>query len=278
MNMKKLLLSLTIASLLSVSAVAIHAKEKGKHGDHERMMMHSLSLSAQQKEDMKQIHKETKQDLSVYRAERQQNRESIRTLMQSNVWDEAAVRAAIEQQMDLNLKTKLIQAKSKNKIFNQLTSEQQAQFVAKQEENKGKGKGKGKGKDKKRNNPEKKMKRLVKALDLNEEQEAKLSAMMQSNKQERGANKAEFMGLKAQLASIVQAKEFDESAWLAVHAQNKQQKLDMAVSKAKSRFDMLSVLSPEQREKFAKIMKKSMKSKMHKKRGERQHKREMTES
>lgn len=272
-NMKKLLLSLTIASLLSVSAVAINAKEKGQRGDHERMAMHSLSLSAQQKEDMKQIHKEAKQDLSVYRAERQQNRESMRALMQSNVWDEVAVTAAIEQQMDLNLKTKLIQAKSKNKIFNQLTNEQQAQFIANQEEKKGK------TKNLKRNNPEKKMKRLAKALELSDEQEAKIAAMMLSNKQQREANKAEFMSMKEQVKRIIQAKEFDESAWLAVHAQNKQQKLDMAVSKAKSRYDMLSVLSPEQKEKFAKIMKKAKKSKMHKKmHSERKDKSEMTES
>ena len=268
--MKKLLLSLTVASLLSVSAAAIHAKEKGHGGDHVRMMMHSLSLSAQQKEDMKQIHKETKQDLSVYREEQKQARESMRLVMQSEVWDEAAVTAAIEQQMAINMQTKLIQAKGKNKLFNQLSSEQQAQFIANQTEKK--------GKNKKRRNTEKKMKRLVKALDLNAEQESKLTAMMQSNKEQALANKAEFASLKGQIANIIQAQEFDENAWLALHAQNKQQKLDLAVTKAKSRFDMLSVLSPEQRKKFAKIMKKSKKSKMRRNHSERQNKRDTTES
>ena len=41
----------------------------------------------------------------------------------------------------------------------------------------------------------------------------------------------------------------------------------MAVNKAKARFEMLSVLSAEQREKFEKIMKKDRKGKMHQQRG-----------
>jgi protein CpxP len=245
-------------------------------------MMSSLSLTAQQKDDMKQIHKETKQDLSVFRAEQGQVRENMRAAMEGSVWDESAVKAAIEQSMDLRLQTKLIQAKSKNKVFNQLTSEQQEQFLAKRAEKKDKkgereGKRRGKG-------ASKKVERLVKALELNSEQEAKLSAMMQSNEAQRAESKALNQSLNSQLAAIIHAKEFDENAWTAIHAQFKDQRLEMAVSKAKARFDLMSSMSAEQREKFAKIMKKSKKGKMHKKgrgdkkRGDRHHDSEESDS
>ncbi|MGJ8674883.1 MAG: Spy/CpxP family protein refolding chaperone [Pseudoalteromonas sp.] len=258
--MKKLLLSLTLASLLSAGSYAVYAKERN-HGEHERTLMASLSLTQQQKEDIKQIRKESKQDLSVYRSEQQQLRENMRSIMQASSWDEVAVTNAINEQMKLNLQSKLIVAKSKNKVFNQLNAEQQAQFIAARDDKKDRKDGK------KHKNPGKKMQRIVKALDLNAEQQAKLTQMMITNKAEQQANRAQAKIVNAQLAQIIQAKEFNEDAWLAIYADNRQQKLDMAVNKAKARFEMLSVLSAEQREKFEKIMKKDRKGKMHQQHG-----------
>lgn len=260
--MKKLLLSLTMASLLGVSSYAVNAHERN-HGEHERGLMASLSLTQQQKDDIKQIRKESQQDLSVYRAEQQQLRENMRAIMQASTWDEAAVTNAIEQQMELNLQSKLILAKGKNRVFNQLSTEQQAQFINEREDKKGKKAGK------KHKNPEKKIRRIVKTLDLNAEQQAKLTAMMATNKAQKMANRAQKKMLKAQVAQIIQAEEFDEDAWLAIHADTRQQKLDMQVNKAKARFEMLNVLNAEQREKFEKIMKKTKKGRMHREHGKK---------
>jgi len=251
--MKKLLISLTVASLLSVSAYSINAQERDHSRNYERELMASLSLTQQQKEDIKQIHKQTRQDLGIYRAEQKQFHESMKALMQAPAWDEVAVANEIEQQMAFSLQSKQIRAKSKNQVFNQLTAEQQTQFIAKRHDKKSK------TGEQKRNNPDRKMQRLVKALDLNSDQQAQLTVMMTSDKAQRVAKKEQVKNVRAQMAGIVQAKEFDDNAWLAVHAQNKQQTLDMAVSKAKSRFDMLSVLNTDQRSTFAKIMEESKK-------------------
>lgn len=254
--MKKLLLSLTLASLLSAGSYAVYSKERN-HGDHEQAMVANLSLTQQQKEDIKQIRKESKQDLSIYRSEQQQLRENMRSIMQASTWDEVAITNAIEQQMRLNLQSKLIQAKSKHRVFKQLSAEQQAQFMAGRRDHKDK------RENQKHKKPSKKMQHLSKALNLNDEQQAKLTEMMLANKAEKKANRAQHKIVKAQLAQIIQAKEFDEDAWLAIHADNRQQKLDMAVSRARARFEMISVLSVEQREKFKNIMKKARKGKMH---------------
>ncbi len=260
--MKKLLLSLTMASLLGVSSYVVNAHERN-HGEHERALMASLSLTQQQKDDIKQIRKESQQDLSVYLAEQRQLRENMRAIMQVSIWDEAAVTNAIEQQMKLNLQSKLILAKGRNRVFNQLSTEQQAQFIAEREDKEGKNNGK------KHKNPEKKIRRIVKALDLNAEQQAKLTAMMATNKAQKTANRAQKKMLKAQLAQIIQAEEFDEDAWLAIHADNSQQKLEMQVNKSKARFEMLNLLNAEQREKFEKIMKKTKKGRMHREHGKK---------
>jgi Spy/CpxP family protein refolding chaperone len=261
-KMKKLLLSLTLASLLSAGSYAVYAKERN-HGEHERALMASLSLTQQQKEDIKQIRKESKQDLSVYRSEQKQLRENMRSIMQANSWDEVAVTNAIDQQMQLNLQSKLIEAKSKNRVFNQLNPEQQAQFIAAREDKRDR------KDDKKHKNSGKKMQRIVKVLELDTEQQAKLTEMMVANKTEKQVNRAQAKIVKAQLTQIIQAKEFDEDAWLAIHADNRQQKLDMGVNKAKARFEMLSVLSAEQREKFEKIMKKAGKRERHQQRSKK---------
>jgi protein CpxP len=262
MKMKKLLISLTLASLLSVSAHSINAHEKVQRNGNQHDLMVSLSLTQEQKEDIKQIHRQTKQDLSIYRAEQKQFRELMQALMHSDIWDEVAVTSAIEQQMELTLQSRLIRAKSKNKVFNKLTVEQQAQFITSSHARKSE-KGEKKAKD-----PERKMQGLVKALDLNNNQQAQLMTIMTNNKAQRTRNKEQVRSAKAELASMLHAKQFDDSAWLAVHAQNKQHKLRMAFNKAKSSFDILSLLTPEQRDKFEKFRKKSKQGNANKRSGE----------
>ena len=260
--MKKLLLSLTVASLLSAGSYEVHAKERN-HGEHEHALMASLSLTQQQKENIKQIRQDSKHNIRGYHSEQEQLRENMRSIMRASTWDEVAVTKTIEQQMQLNLQSKLIQAKSKNRVFNQLNADQQAQFIAAREDKKGK------KDDEKHKNHGKKMRRLVKVLDLNAEQQAKLTQIMLTNKAEKQANRTQAKIIKAQLDQLIQAKEFDEDAWLEIHADNQQQKLIIAVNKAKARFEMLSVLSAEQREKFEKIMPQDRIGKMHHKRGKK---------
>jgi Spy/CpxP family protein refolding chaperone len=257
--MKKLLIVLTIASLLSVCSSAINAKERNHHADLERVSLTSLNLSIQQKQDIKQIRKETKQDLNLYRGEQRQLKQSIQALMRSQVWDELAVKAAFEEQMATKMQSMLILAKSKNKVFNQLTEVQKSQLITERLEKKKA------TKDRNGKSAQKKMLRLTKALSLTAEQQTQLIVMMEVNKTLRLANKKESMTIKSQLASVVQAASFDEDAWLAIHSDNQPQKLDMAVRKAKARFDVLSVLNEEQREKFAAIMKENRKGKIGKK-------------
>ncbi len=260
--MKKLLLSLTVASLLSAGSYAVYAKERN-HDEHEHALMASLSLTQQQKENIKQIRKDSKHNIRGYHSEQELLRENMRAIMQASTWDEVAVTKTIEQQMQLNLQSKLIQAKSKNRVFNQLNADQQAQFIAAREDKKGK------KDDEKHKNHGKKMRRLVKVLDLNAEQQAKLTQIMLTNKAEKQANRTQAKIIKAQLDQLIQAKEFDEDAWLEIHADNQQQKLIIAVNKAKARFEMLSVLSAEQREKFEKIMPQDRTGKMRHKRGKK---------
>ncbi len=259
--MKKSLISLSVATLLSVSAYSVNAHEGDLHNNNPRELMASLSLTQQQKEDIKQIHLQTKQDLGIYRAEKKQFRDSMRALIQADMWVEEVVTSEIEQQMELTLQSRLIRAKSKNNVFNQLTEEQQAQFITSRHASKSK-KGDKRGKKSKR-----KLQRLIKTLDLSSDQQTQLLVMMTNDRAQRTANKEQVRSVKAELTSIVHAKQFDDSAWLAVQAQNKQQRLNMAVNKAKSRFDMLSILNPEQRNKFEKVMKKYNKGNRNKKSG-----------
>jgi Spy/CpxP family protein refolding chaperone len=260
--MKKLLINLSLASLISVSAYSINAHEREPRNHNKHELTANLSLTQQQKEDIKQIHQQTKQGLSTYRAEQKRFRERVQALMQSDTWDELAVTEAIEQLMQLKLQSRLIRAKSKNKVFNRLTLEQQTQFITSRHARKSD------NGEKRAKKSQRTMQRLVKALDLNTNQQAQWAAMMTSDETQRAANKEQVRSLKAELAGMVHAKQFDDNAWLAMNAQNKQQKLYMAVEKAKSRFYMLSVLSPKQRNKFEKIIKKAKQKNRNRRSGE----------
>lgn len=255
--MKKLLVSLGVASLLSVCTYSIDAHDRNQHRDNKRELMADLFLSQQQKEDIKQIHVETKQDLRIYRAEQKKFRESMRALIQADIWDKMAVTSAIQQQMEVTLQTRLIRAKSENNVFNQLTATQQEQLIT------GRYARKNQQRDR---NPERKIQHLVKVLALGSDQQALLMVMMTSEKEHREAYKKEAIVDKAEFASILYAKQFDTRAWLAANAESKQQRLDMALNKAKSRFDILSVLNAQQRKKFNNIMKKSKRENRSKKR------------
>lgn len=264
--MKKLLISISIASVLYVNSYAINAKQDIHQHEQMPWAMKSLNLSAEQKQDIKQIHKETKQDLSVYREEQKQFRESMRQLMAADVWDEAAVRETIKAQMANQLQSKLIQAKSKNRVFQQFTEQQKTQIQTMRLEGKNSAK-----KNKKRHTentaakmPDKRIQRITKALSLSSEQQAQLAKMMETNNTLRHANKEQMLVTRTKLVNIIQAPRFDEDTWLAIHADNEQQKLDMLLSKAKARFDMLSVLDSEQQKRFSKIMQKAKTQRMHK--------------
>ncbi|MBF7073795.1 Spy/CpxP family protein refolding chaperone [Glaciecola sp. MH2013] len=260
--MKKLFVKATIVGILSTSALAasiavaqpLHERDN-KQYEMRKSVMSELALTSQQKADIKQIRSEAKQDASIYRTEQQEFRKAIKVILNSGQWDEAQVRSLIEENAESAKQLKLLKAKTKSRVFNVLNAEQKALMASKQAEKQSKGK-KRRAKGRLPN-----IERLSKRLALNEAQQAQLASLLDTAKAEREANKARKEEDRATLKGIIQAVEFDEEAWLAFYSENHQDHTERALAKTKMRFDMLSVLNEEQKEKFKKMMRKGKKAK-----------------
>ena len=100
---------------------------------------------------------------------------------------------------------------------------------------------------------------MTKALSLSDQQQAQIKAIKQANKTENEALKGSMKAFKMAEKSLIQAKVFDEQAYLALRNHYQQTFAQIALSKAKTKHAVFNVLTPEQQEKWMKIMKKRKK-------------------
>ncbi|TYK64526.1 Spy/CpxP family protein refolding chaperone [Colwellia echini] len=112
---------------------------------------------------------------------------------------------------------------------------------------------------------EKRFAKMVKKLDLTETQQAEIKALQTESKAEKEALKPAFKAYKEQVKTLMSAEVFDEQAFIQLQASNQDIFAAMALIKAKNKFAMKTILTPEQLKKFKKMQKK-MHRKMDKKR------------
>ena len=89
--------------------------------------------------------------------------------------------------------------------------------------------------------------RLVKKLDLSDEQKIQVKDIFANMSAKHKNDSAE---LKEQMKSLMQASEFDEDKFEAIHLKRQENFQKMAMEKAKTRHAIMQVLTPEQREEF----------------------------
>lgn len=258
--MKKTILTIaTLACFTLVGVATVHAKPE-RHANPMQMFS-KLNLSDQQKQDMRDIFKTTRENNSVFDVEKTQTMKQIRDLMNMPTWDQASaetvIRAVIARSSDINLN----RAVARNKVYNLLTEEQKATFADKGVK-KG-NKSKRKGKHQKMN-----MKRLTKALKLTNEQAEQFKTIQASTKAQMQNLKEQGKAHHETMKTIIQSSSFDENAWLAAHSDALDDMVAMKLIQTKARYDRISLLSVEQKQKFAKIMKKMKRGKRDNKRME----------
>lgn len=111
------------------------------------------------------------------------------------------------------------------------------------------------------------MYKMARHLDLTEQQQLDIKAIMDNARSERGQNLAAMENFREQMKAITSADEFDEAAFLALKETNEPMFEAMALSKAKTRHSIFKLLTDEQREKFLQMKEQKMgKRGKHKKR------------
>ncbi|MCW8832612.1 MAG: Spy/CpxP family protein refolding chaperone [Colwellia sp.] len=100
------------------------------------------------------------------------------------------------------------------------------------------------------------MKRMIKALSLSEQQQGEIKAIRALAKEQHKELHASLQQFKKEVKVLVQAKNFDEQAFIALQGAYQPSFEQAALAKAKTKNAIFNVLSAEQQQKWLKIMEK----------------------
>ncbi len=109
--------------------------------------------------------------------------------------------------------------------------------------------------DHKQAKAKKSLRRLAKKLDLSAEQRSQIKTIFAQRKAGHKERKESMAGFKAKVDTMLQNNEFDESNFAVIYSEYQAEFEQMAMEKAKARYEILQVLTPEQQQKFLKMRK-----------------------
>lgn len=249
-------IALCLSLAIAVPAIA-HKSHHQKH-DGMRQILSELSLTDTQKQDIRQVLKQSREDRDLFLTDAKSPQTELRNLIQSTAWDQTAVESAITQNQAAKQEKALQRAINKNQVWNLLTETQQAEFVAQLEtrmakhdakSSKGERKGKRKG-------------NKLKRLDFTEEQLAAVKAIKTAEKESGEAIKAKLKTFKHAERALVQSPNFSLEAWQVLNSEYQADFVTMGLLRSKSKHDIWNIMTPAQQ---AKALEKSGKGKHHKK-------------
>ncbi|PKG98660.1 Spy/CpxP family protein refolding chaperone [Paraglaciecola sp. MB-3u-78] len=233
-----------IALCLSLAVAAPATAQKGHHQKHDgmRQILSELSLTDSQKQDIRQILKQTREDRGLFNTDAKSLRTQLRNLVQSTEWDQTAIESAITQRQALHQEKALQRATNKNLVWNMLTETQQTEFAgqletrkAERDEKRKEGKRKGKRNDYK-----------LKRLDLTEAQLTAIEVIKDVSKASAKEIEIKLKTYKQAERLLIHRTDFKSDVWQALSNEYQTNFLAMAVLKAKTKHDIWNQLTPEQ--------------------------------
>ena len=243
---KTTLTPIALCLTLAIAAPAMAKKDHHQKHDGMRQILSELSLTATQKQDIRQVIKQTREDRELIKTDNDSLRTDLRNLIQSTEWDQTAVESALTQNQAVMQDKALQRATNKNQIWNLLTETQQAEFVALLDTRKAEReekKGKGKRKDK-----------MLKRLDLTEEQLTAVEVIKTAAKASAEETKAKLKTFRQAEQALIQSSHFNAEAWQSLSNEHQADFLAMAVLKAQTKHDIWSLLTTEQQAKAGEKM------------------------
>ena len=253
---KTTLTPIALCLTLAIAAPAIAKKNHHQKHDVMRQILSELSLTDTQKQDVRHILKQTREDRDLFSTDAKSLKNELRRLVHSTEWDQAAIETAITQSQ-AQMQTKALQrASNKNQVWNLLSDTQQADLVAKLDTlkaelktHKSKGKEKGTEEGKKGVKKGKRKGNKLKRLDLTEVQFMAFKAIKTEAKASGEEIKANLKGYKQAERALIYNTGFDAQTWQTLHSQYQADFLAMALLKAKTKHDIWNQLTPEQQAK-----------------------------
>lgn len=264
-----ILMSNANASTMLSSAQGMKGEKAGKAQSRDArsdmQVFRGLSLSDQQKEDIKALFKQVRADNGVFKEDRRDSFQDMQYVMQLPTWNETAAAQVISTHVENSQQAKLNIAKAKHAAYQllddtqkDLLTQREAKMQTKRAERANSERGDRK-KSKASKQKQKQFKKMSKKLTLSAEQIEQWKAIGAAAKSEEAGLKADGKNYRKMERDLIQADSFDEDAWLALHAEATTKIQTHRLIQTKARYDRRALLTEEQLATFESMQKKMLK-------------------
>jgi Spy/CpxP family protein refolding chaperone len=266
-TLKSLFTPITLSLAFLLAQPFAIAKPPAHNGPiHLRPILKQLDLTDAQRQDVRLLIKQNRATKNTYLPDQKSMRESLRNLIQSDVWAQSDVSSAIQAEQHLQNQLKWLDIKTQQQIWQTLDDAQKEKFLAalnaKKEE-------KGHGPESQQSNSRGNSKPMMSAaqrqaehfaaLKLTDEQQALFKAQRSAEKADKEANKSAREAFRAQLIAIVTSESLNETSWTALQAETEAQRFEHALNRAKDQHTFWNALTSEQQITLQEMMERRQK-------------------
>lgn len=240
-------------SLLASSALAAKP-DCAKKQQPLHHILKPLELTDGQKQDVRQIMQNAREDRGLYADDMQQLHRQLRSLIQAQHWDADSVTDSVQQQQALQAQLSLQKAQDMNQIWRLLNTAQQTKLASLLAEHK----------------PEDRVRqqhKMLKKLGLTAQQQAEVDKINATMEEQRQRFKASREAFKQAKHALIMSNDFNQQSWQALQQQYADSFIAMEVAKAESRHQIWNLLDEEQQAKLEKKAKSFKHKKGQKRRG-----------
>lgn len=254
-KLKKIVVAIAVCSTLVFTAQGL-AKAGHGHNKHAMKKMFSqLSITDTQKQDLKEIFKQSREDKGLLKTDMKAFQQSLNALVQTNDWDQAAVEALLSEKQTQSTGSSLQQAQNKHAIWNILDDEQRAEFTNLMSQKKERAKGK--KSDKREKHKQKWESKKAEKLGLDTEQTAHIDSIKAQTKEDMSVLREKLKAFKQAEKALIASETFDASAWQILREEYQADFVAVGLLKEKSRHDVWNILSEEQQTTMQRMNKRS---------------------
>ncbi len=247
--MNKLITSLILLISMNVNVIAkphdgMQPNEKA--GLHMMKIYKQLELTREQRQTIRNIIKQSREDNSVYKGEGNNIKHQMKALMSLPVWDEELARQTLLEQLNAKREIDINRAEAEHAIYQSLTEEQIEKLTAI----------KAQQKENRENQQALRFERLTKVLKLSESQQA---TWIEIHERTKAANKslaASRLQFQTHKRNLLQAQNFNEGEFRDLLDAQQAMMIEQGLLMIKARFDTKALLTEAQLAKMQKIQKK----------------------
>ncbi|GAC22434.1 hypothetical protein GMES_0124 [Paraglaciecola mesophila KMM 241] len=261
-TLKSLFTPITVSlAFLLAQPVAI-AKPPAHNGPlHIHPILKQLDLTDAQRQDIRLLIKQNRTTKDTYQPDQESTRESIRNLIQNDVWAQGDISSAIQAEQHLQNQLRWLDIKTQQQIWLTLDDAQKVKFLGEldaEQEEKGHGLKPQQSNSRDNSNPmmsvAQRQAEHFAALNLTKEQQTLFTTQRSAEKADKEANKSAREAFRAQLISIVTSESLNEASWTALQAETEAQRFEHALTRAKNQHTFWNALTSEQQSTLQEMM------------------------